>query len=223
MARHRLRFSKTGRAVYMSHLDLMRTIQRAFPRAGVAIRHTEGFNPHAYISVALPLSVGMESACELLDFEIVDDTPLDTLPALLTAKMPEGIEVLEAYEAERKVKEIAWLRFSGVWEYDVLQDTARCAHHALQEFFARRSILVTKLTKKKEKTEVDIVPLIREIAFTSDGARGVRVEAVVAAQNPGLNPNLLLEALRQNAPTLLPDFARFARVEVYDRAMAVFR
>jgi len=45
----------------------------------------------------------------------------------------------------------------------------------------------------------------------------------VAAQNPGLSPNLILEALRQHAPELLPDFARFARVEVYDRAMAVFR
>ena len=41
----RLLFSKTGRAKYISHLDLMRTFQRAFARAGIAIKHTEGFNP----------------------------------------------------------------------------------------------------------------------------------------------------------------------------------
>ena len=223
MARHRLRFSKTGRAVYMSHLDLMRTFQRAFPRAGVAIRHTEGFNPHAYISVALPLSVAMESVCELLDFEIVDDTPPDTLPALLTAKMPEGIEILEAYGAERKVKEIAWIKISGTFQYDAGGLSERVIAERLGAFFAQKSIPVTKLTKKKEQTEVDIAPLMREIVFAHDGPQRVRMEAVVAAQNPGLSPSLLLEALRQRSPALWPPFAQFARVEVYDGAMAVFR
>ena len=221
MARHRLRFSKTGRAQYLSHLDLMRTMQRVFQRAGVGIRHTEGFNPHAYISVALPLSVGVESVCELLDFEVVDDTPLETLPELLTAKMPEGIAVLEAYEAEQKVKEIAWLRFVGVLEYDALEDMRGMASQLI-EFFKRQSILVTKQTKKKEEAQVDIAPLIREIAFTDDGAHRVRMEAVAAAQNPGLGPSLLLDALRQSAPEIAPDFAQFSRVEVYDGAMSVF-
>ena len=45
----RLLFSKTGRAKYISHLDLMRTFQRAFARAGIAIKHTEGFNPHPFV------------------------------------------------------------------------------------------------------------------------------------------------------------------------------
>ena len=57
----RLLFSKTGRAKYISHLDLMRTFQRAFARAGIAIKHTEGFNPHPFVSIALPLSVGYSS------------------------------------------------------------------------------------------------------------------------------------------------------------------
>ena len=34
MDKLRLRFTKTGRAVYISHLDLMHTMQRAFSRAG---------------------------------------------------------------------------------------------------------------------------------------------------------------------------------------------
>ena len=49
----RLLFSKTGRAKYISHLDLMRTFQRAFARAGIQIKHTEGFNPHPFVSIAL--------------------------------------------------------------------------------------------------------------------------------------------------------------------------
>jgi len=197
-------------------------MQRAFLRAGVGIRHTEGFNPHAYISVALPLSVGMESICELLDFEVVDGTSILSLPALLNAQMPEGIAVQAAYETERKVKEIAWLRLCGVLEYDALADTAEMARQ-LTAFFATSPLMVTKLTKKKEPTQVDIAPLIREIAFTADGANKIGIAAVVAAQNPGLSPNLLMEAIKQRAPTLTPDFARFSRVEVYDSGMGVFR
>ena len=53
----RLLFSKTGRAKYISHLDLMRTFQRAFARAKIPIKHTEGFNPHPFVSIALPRCV----------------------------------------------------------------------------------------------------------------------------------------------------------------------
>lgn len=66
MDKLRLRFQKTGKAVYISHLDLMRVVQRIFLRAGTPIKYSEGFNPHALISICLPLSVGMASDCELM-------------------------------------------------------------------------------------------------------------------------------------------------------------
>ena len=222
MARHRLRFEKTGRAKWLSHLDLMRTIQRVFPRAGVQIRHTEGFNPHAYISVALPLSVGMESYCELLDFELTDNTPHGSLPELLTSKLPEGIRVLEAYEATQKLKELSWLRIAGALEYDALQNTADMAGK-LNEFFKKPSLMVTKRTKRKEEAQIDLIPMIKELTFTEQTPHKVAVTAVVAAQNPSLNPAMLLAALKQHVPELSPDFAAFTRLEVYDKDMKVFR
>ena len=66
MDKLRLRFEKTGRAIYISHLDLMATMQRAFSRAGLELKYSEGFNPHPLISVLLPLSVGTASVCELM-------------------------------------------------------------------------------------------------------------------------------------------------------------
>ena len=57
-------FEKGAPLRYIGHLDLMRTFQRAFMRAGIKVKHTEGYNPHAYVSVALPLSpVQMEYVC----------------------------------------------------------------------------------------------------------------------------------------------------------------
>ena len=70
MDKLRLRFEKAGKAIYISHLDLMRVVQRVFLRAGVPLRYSEGFNPHPLISICLPLSVGTESFCELMDFRV---------------------------------------------------------------------------------------------------------------------------------------------------------
>ena len=70
MDKLRLRFSKTGRAIYISHLDLMAAMQRAFARAELPLKFSEGFNPHPQISILLPLSVGTASVCELMDFRL---------------------------------------------------------------------------------------------------------------------------------------------------------
>ena len=219
MDKLRLRFSKTGRAVYISHLDLMHTMQRAFSRAGYALKYSEGFNPHPQISIALPLSVGAASRCELMDFKLREDADLAQLPGRLTAVMPEGIEVLEAYEPERKTAALKWQQVEGVFEYDA-RDPAAMAE-ALRAFYEQESIVITKKTKRG-MGETDIRPGIRSIAFQA-GAESVSVAAVVSAQEPTINPELLAEALRQKAPELAPDFAKFTRIETYDADMRVFR
>lgn len=219
MDKLRLRFSKTGRAVYISHLDLMHTMQRAFSRAGYALKYSEGFNPHPQISIALPLSVGAASRCELMDFKLREDAGLAQLPSRLTAVMPEGIEILEAYEPERKTAALKWLQVEGVFEYDA-RDPAAMAE-ALRAFYEQDSIVITKKTKRG-MGETDIRPGIRSIAFQA-GAESVSVAAVVSAQEPTINPELLAEALRQKAPELAPDFAKFTRIETYDADMRIFR
>lgn len=219
MDKLRLRFAKTGRAVYISHLDLMHTMQRAFSRAGYALKYSEGFNPHPQISIALPLSVGAASRCELMDFKLREEVDLAQLPNRLTSVMPEGIEILEAYEPERKTAALKWLQVEGVFEYDE-RDPAMMAE-ALRTFYEQESIVITKKTKRG-MGETDIRPGIRSIAFQADGDC-VCVAAVVSAQEPTINPELLAEALRQKAPELAPDFAKFTRIETYDADMRVFR
>lgn len=219
MDKLRLRFCKKGRAVYISHLDLMRTMQRAFMRAGYSLRYSEGFNPHPVISILLPLGVGVSSECELMDFQLAGHEDLSAFPARLTAALPEGIEALEAYPGGRRARELKWLRVGGVFEYD--GRNAAEMRGALADFFARDSIVIRKKTKRGEG-EGDIAPAIREISFSPAAGR-LRLEAVVSAQEPTLNPAHLVSALRQLAPELAPDFAEFCRREVYDEKMQIFR
>ena len=213
----RLRFEKTGRAVYISRLDLMATMQRGFARAGLQLKYSEGFNPHPLISILLPLSVGTASVCELMDFRLREETDLAALPERLTAVLPEGIRVLEAYVSERKSAQLKWLDVSGVFEYD----HGAPETEALEAFFARPAIVVEKKTKRG-MGQSDIRPAIERIRFKTVG-EDIRVTARISAQEPTLNPDLIPGALRQLCPELAPDFAEFTRIETYDAEMRVYR
>ena len=219
MDKLRLLFSKTGRAVYISHLDLMRTMTRAFLRAGMRLKYSEGFNPHPNISIALPLSVGCESNCEIMDFKLIEDRAPDEILRLLSAQLPEGIEVIDVYEAQRKVKELKWLRVGGRFEYDD-RDIAAMTK-SLNEFFSRGSIVIQKKTKRGVG-ESDIKCAIKELSFEEFGDV-VYMRGLISAQEPTLNPELISDALHQLAPEIAPDFAKFKRLEVFDESMEVFR
>lgn len=220
MRKLRLLFAKTDRAIYISHLDLMHVLQRAFLRAGYQLKFSEGFNPHPVISIAVPLSVGAASVCELLDFTLLDEQiDYSKLISDLNAAMPEGIVALEVYEPQRKASGVKWLRVEGDYEYDNASPEAMI--QPLKDFYAAKEIPVTRKTKRGEGV-LDIAPYVKEMQITVAGDV-VRVEAVISVNEPTINPDLLVNALRQNSPELAPDFAKFKRLEIYDENMEIFR
>lgn len=210
MDKLRLKFSKTGRAVYISHLDLMRTMQRVFSRAGVALKYSEGFNPHAKISIILPLTVGTHSFCEYMDFSLVGDWDLAALPDMLNPYMPEGIRALEAYEAPCKGAELRWLRVAG-------RMTGGRDAAFYNEFFAREEILVTRRGKRGPRVD-NIAPAIRKAVFT-DTENGVEADLVIHAQEPALSGDVMMQALGEDKPA----YFVFTRVEAFKEDMTPFR
>ena len=124
-----------------------------------------------------------------------------------------------AYMIVCQQRQLKWLDIKGIFEYDERDKTAMAA--ALEEFFARDAIVITKKTKRG-MGESDIRPAIKTIGFTAEDG-GVSVKATISAQEPTLNPELLAEALRQLAPDIAPDFAKFTRVETYDAGMNIYR
>lgn len=219
MDKLRLRFTKTGRAVYISHLDLMRTMTRAFLRAGCRLKYSEGFNPHPQISIALPLSVGTQSICELMDFKLADDSMPEDMLHMLNHQLPEGLMALEIYEPERKFKDLKWLWIEGLFEYDERKPDDMLPE--LQKFFYQDSIVIRKKTKRGI-ADSDIKPAIKSINFEVND-NDISLSAIISAQEPTLNPELLGEALKQKMPEIAPDFAKFKRIETFDENMSIFR
>lgn len=217
----RLLFSKTGRAKYISHLDLMRTFQRAFQRADLTIKHTEGFNPHPFISILLPLSLGFSSQCEILEFQLLDSISPDDVPGRLNAVLPEGIAVERCYEGGQKAKELALVDYRLTLEYE--NGVTSGAADAWQELLGREKLEVAKKSKKSKtgETIVDVIPLVKSFSVTEENGV-VILDAVISAQNPGLNPQLLVAALEREYPKLAPDFVGYHRRAVLDSARNLF-
>ena len=174
MHKNRLLFRKSGRAVYISHLDLMATFQRAFLRSGVEVWHTEGFNRHVYVSIALPLSVGYSSDCEILEFNLEDDTPLARVPERLNAVLPEGVEVLSCYEAKVPLKKIVDL-YEDVTRMHVYERTPYAGALVFAAFSGSHQDAIAKGMKWREDKELHqwTVPYIpidpKDIGRTYDG------------------------------------------------------
>ncbi len=217
----RLLFEKTGNAVFISHLDLMRLFQRAFKRADLALTHTQGFNPRPSVSIALPLSVGVESHCELLDFDLNGDAvSCDEICERLNAALVSGVRVLSVYETGRKIKELSYLRCQVIMEYDkgVPVDAAK----KIRELFSRERLEMEKKGKNGTVNQ-DIIPMIREMNVEQTGKNTVTVSALICCQNPSLNPALICGAVAVYLPQFAPDFARCCRLEIYDSDKNVFR
>ena len=220
MAKLRLLFIKENQASYISHLDLMRTFQRVFPRGGLELRHSLGFHPHPLISIVLQLPVGQSSECELLDFEVEQDIDGTGIADMLNPGLPAGLRVRDCYRAERPARDLAFLRARLELDYD--HGVPDGALDKLRELFERDEVLVEKRTKHKDLTQINVVPLIRSIEWSA-GENLVIADVIVAAQNPGLNPALLAGAVAAQLPELAADFARVRRLELYDGNMQMFR
>ena len=220
MSKLRLLFRKEAQASYISHLDLMRTFQRVFPRTELEIRHTQGFHPHPILSIVLPLPVGQQSDCELMDFEVTQESDGGGIAEKLNTGLPTGLEVLACYPAQRPVKELCWLEADISFEYD--RPLPADAAEQLMFLFCRETLTVEKRTKHKDLAEVDIAPMIGSVQLKQEPGRvfgSVRVQA----QNPGLNPQLLAQAVERNLPELAPDFLRVRRRRILDENGKDFR
>ncbi len=205
--------------MYISHLDIMRTFQRALKRAGIAVKHTEGFNPHPYISIALPLSLGYSGECEFLDMVVLDDMPCEEIVARLNDSLPEGIVAVSAYENGRPVREIAYSEYDISMEYD--NGIPENAERELSGFLECEEILVIKKSKRGE-TETNIAPMIKRAQITVECDKLV-INAHLSSGNVSLNPEYIIKAIEKYLPELTPDFAEFTRKNVFDEKMKEFR
>ncbi len=183
--RLRLYFTKRGDSRFLSHLDLMRTIERAVRRAGLPVRFTEGENPHVRLSFPAALPLGLESLCEALEVQVLATVTVREACARLSAELPETLRFFggdAAFPGEK------WRLAENLYEVrpgdGVLPDAAE-----LEALSARAEIPV----ERRGKT-VDLKPLLRSVERHGD-----RLLAGIAWSEEGTaRPEDLLRALNRD-------------------------
>ncbi|MCI5691085.1 MAG: TIGR03936 family radical SAM-associated protein [Clostridiales bacterium] len=223
MSDQRILFVKEGTAKYISHLDLMHTMERAFLRAGITIRHTAGFHPHPYVSIPLPLPLGFSSQCELLEFGLVEGSTVPALPAQMNRVLPAGIRILDCYDGGLPFRQLAFVRYDITLEFD--GPLAQQAAGAFQELTGRESFVVEKRSKKAKSgvTQVDVIPLIQAVEAVVPQGDTLSLTLLLRAQNPGLNPDVLLQGFRKEFPALTPVYTACHRREILTEDQQVYR
>lgn len=195
----RVFFSKTGRAKYISHLDLNGVVQRAIKKSGLSAWYTEGYNPRLYVQFMLPLSLGQEGIREAFDFRLLEDAAYPEIAERLNSALPLDIRALEAAAPVYKNTDIK----SAEYVIDAQLDNVR-----FRAFAESGSIIVEKKTKKGV-SEIDLKPFISELSVAD------RITLRLPAGNDfNINPTLLLGAY-ENAAGEKISRARIVRTRIF--------
>lgn len=222
----RVRFCKTGSMQYISHLDLQRTLMRVMTRAKIPLWFTKGFNPHPKVVFAMPLSVGSESVCELMDVRLRDDASMSEaeMMAALNAQLTDELAVKEVYTPERKFSDIAYAVYRCV-----IHTTGADAQltERINDTLSSGELKMIKRTKSGDK-EVDILPQIHSAHASFDAVAGnILLDMTLSAtMDRFLNPELVLTALKSKCGILQGDLMQewytILRTSILDSDEKVF-
>lgn len=190
----RLRFSKTDRCKYISHLDINRCMSRALTRAKIPLWYTEGFNPHPYMSFSLPLSLGIESFVESMDIRIIGDITNDEIKKKMNEILPDGIRILEVYDDFRQDKDIAYSDYVFRIQFKDNETAMQKINNVLKsdEIIAERKV---KKGKRKIFKETNLKPLIQKFNSSIRGEDIVLNLRLMAGIEKNLNPTLLFDTI----------------------------
>ena len=216
----RMSFEKTGMAKFISHLDTVRCITRSMKRANVPIWFTEGFNPHAFLTFAMPLSLGFESLCETVDFRLMEEMDLEELAKKINDALPVDITVKEIYVYETSPNDIRWAEYKIIFNNpdEILLNTA-------EKTLSSDEIIVEKKAKqgrKKVNKEVNIKEHIKSFELSEDDGKLILKTILSSGTSININPMLLIGALVKDTETDEQD-VDIIKMESYTENMEVFK
>lgn len=217
----RLRFSKTGRLKYISHLDINRAMSRALKRAQIPLWYTEGFNPHPYMSFSLPLSLGVESLCESVDLRIIGDITNDEIKNRLNNVLPQDIKIVDVYDDFRDNSEIVYSDY--VYKFEFKDNEA--AFEKIKNVLSSDEIIALKKGKQGRKRvmkETNIKSFIDKYSVSIRNDVIVLNIRLLAGPEKNLNPSLLFDTIIRLIDMDF-EWKSIARISLLDKEYKEFR
>lgn len=214
----RVWFTKDNECKYISHLDLNRVMSRALHKSGINIWHTEGFNPHPFLTFALPLSLGFKGIKENMDIRLLDDSyDKQEIINALNSCLPTGIRVFDVTDPVMKPGDIA----QGIFEVSLFDDNVKAdvIKKQFQDLMSQDEIPVMKKTKKGIK-QIDIKPLVINFEVENREVFTFKI-TLPAGSSVNINPNLFINAYNEKYKTDI--FYSITRLDILDKDGNSFR
>lgn len=160
----RMQITKDRDIRFISHLEYVRTIERAIRRAKLPAAYSEGFNPHLKFSLASALGVGVVSYTEFVEIELAEPVEIEAAARALDKALPRGIRVLAADAVANNTA--ALMAEAAGASYIVTLPYDKDITEAVENYNDAMELLFKKAApKRKEKfKEIDVKFYIPEIA-----------------------------------------------------------
>ena len=194
--RLRLRFAKGEPLKYISHLDLARTWERVFRRAGLPVAHSQGFNPRPRLQIAAALPVGVTGRAEVLDLWLTEALTPGEAEARLRPCLPPGLEVLDVMETELRAPALQAQVRAAEYRVEVWnREPVEAVRSRVQALLDAPSILRQRQHKGKLQT-YDLRPLIQAVTVEPGPDGGQVLTMCLQASPAGAGrPDEVLKAL----------------------------
>lgn len=218
----RFKLIKRGSLQYISHLDLVRTMNKVIVRAKLPLWYTEGFNPKPKMIFAAPLSIGTESECEYMDIRLSEYIDPAEAMARINANMTSEMQAIDAYYPDSKFTDLKWM------SYRITVTPVSCDDALVSRINKLLSAETIEVQKKNSEQTMEIRPLIKSaVARLTDGK--IVIDAVLCADpSRFLNPEYIIKYLKNSCgllthPDLTAENYEIVRLNAYLEDMTEFR
>ncbi len=217
----RIKYKKLNNMKFLSHLELIKTIERVFRRMNLPMKFSQGFSPKPKISYAAPLPVGVESDCEFLDVELVEKIDIKELLATQKDFLPNGI-VFEEAKYFGKTSSLMSIVTDSTYIIQVETESnfeKKDIEDKISSFLSNEEITYEKLNKKKKMKVVDVKPFISNFdVLTVDENRIILKTLLRTGSNGNLKPEKLAELFFDYEDIkVIEGKERYKRIELFTR------
>lgn len=207
--RYLIKYVKNSEVKFISHLDLMRTIQRTIRRAEIDVEFSKGFNPHMSLSIAQPLAVGVYSKGDYLDLDLLSEEKEEELINKLNKNAPSGLEFLEAINLGDKKLPQSMAAVDGALYVLKFKLVNNKVEEEFKEVLKEDKWEVLKKGKKGERL-MDLKPLIKEMKFWEKEGEFILRILVSCGSRENLSPQILADFLKEKCGSI--DKERFVDI-----------
>jgi len=220
MSKLRLKFNKTDNMIYISHLDMMRVIQRAMKRAHLRVEYSQGFNPHALMSFSTAVPLGLTINNEYMDISMEENISPEEYIQRINPCLPKGLKMIDGKEIDEKEKPIMGQIRWGSYLICINTKNSDSIIEKIDLFLNRESITYIKEKKKKKRwmrREVEIRPLIESIDVFVNESDFLVLKVMIRTGSEGnLKPEKMMELMKnlEEIDVILEDI-KYQRLDLF--------